>query len=103
MYPADVAPVSGHLPSGLSAPPRVAAEGGRGSGRQLVCACCGMSTFYSPRDLERHMRIHTGEKPFKCPFCAYEARLKAHLKSHMLRKHEGMFLDPSVLDKQPSS
>ncbi|GFO26492.1 Zinc finger protein 771 [Plakobranchus ocellatus] len=52
-----------------------------------VCDFCGHRS-YSPSDLARHIRIHTGEKPFACHLCSYTARLKAHLNDH-LKKHTG--------------
>uniref|UniRef100_A0A3P9A5J7 C2H2-type domain-containing protein n=1 Tax=Esox lucius TaxID=8010 RepID=A0A3P9A5J7_ESOLU len=52
-----------------------------------ACALCGRS-FPLLSSLSQHMRRHTGEKPYKCPYCdhrvAQKGSLKAHIRSHKL-------------------
>lgn len=55
-------------------------------GRIHQCQFCDYNTNNLPH-LKRHLRTHTGERPFACTFCNYRCNQKANLKKHVVLKH----------------
>lgn len=89
---------SGGLPASSSTPHRRQSLSGPCSpGKKAVCPVCQKQFVGRCRDynLIVHMRIHTGELPFKCSFCPYKARRKSHLKSHVARIHSNQLCSNS--------
>ncbi|KAK3881018.1 hypothetical protein Pcinc_014475 [Petrolisthes cinctipes] len=57
-----------------------------GAEPQYVCQVCG-KRFGFPSHLNRHVRIHTGERPYACHLCPQRFMQKVHLKSHIRSLH----------------
>lgn len=55
------------------------------SGRSFVeysCTLCSYTTNYHT-NIKRHIRLHTGERPFRCPVCHKFFNEKGHFKKHL--------------------
>jgi KRAB domain-containing zinc finger protein len=49
------------------------------------CSVCNKS--FSSQLLEVHMRVHTGERPYKCSECDTTYKWQSGLRKHMMVKH----------------
>ena len=54
--------------------------------RRVICLFC-QRKFWSAEDLRRHVRTHTGEKPYECDICHRKFTLKHSMLRHK-KKHD---------------
>lgn len=73
------------LPNSLP-DPNMNADPGNTRTYTLKCPYCDKLFIY-PAKLASHVRTHTGEKPYGCPFCPYRATQQGNLNRHVKIRH----------------
>lgn len=64
--------------------------------RPYKCEQCGKS-FAQKFTLQLHQKHHTGDRPYSCPHCKHLFTQKCNLQTHLKRVHEVVMLDVKKL------
>ncbi|KAF2363528.1 BTB/POZ domain [Trinorchestia longiramus] len=54
--------------------------------RTIQCPQCSYNTWRTS-DMKKHIRIHTGEKPFACSQCSYRSSNPSNIRAHEISVH----------------
>lgn len=57
--------------------------------REFLCKHCGKALMTNDA-LKKHVRVHTGERPYNCDFCDKRFTQSSGLYAHMQRAHPGI-------------
>lgn len=52
-----------------------------------ICIICELFHTSNSQYMKRHIRKHTGDKPFECTYCDYRASRKDNLWVHIKMRH----------------
>ncbi|KAK7071637.1 hypothetical protein SK128_026983, partial [Halocaridina rubra] len=64
----------------------------------LMCILCG-NNFKTEALLDRHLLVHTGEKPYECGVCEHKASTRLQIVLHIEEEHEILEADPYIVVK----
>lgn len=64
--------------------------------RPYKCEQCGKS-FAQKFTLQLHQKHHTGDRPYPCPHCKHSFTQKCNLQTHLKRVHQVVMLDVKKL------
>ena len=64
-----------------------------------MCRLCSYSCV-TTGDLNKHLRVHNGERPFKCLFCSYSCKKEMALEKHLITHTREEHFNCTVCDKK---
>uniref|UniRef100_A0A8D8QD17 RE1-silencing transcription factor n=1 Tax=Cacopsylla melanoneura TaxID=428564 RepID=A0A8D8QD17_9HEMI len=62
----------------------------------MECLICNYQTT-TTKMMTRHIRSHTGEKPFQCEYCEHRSSRKDHLMRHVRTMHSMYLMQGALL------
>ena len=62
----------------------VSSNVGLPNSKEKICCYCGKECNCNA-DLQRHLRTHTGEKPYQCSYCDFKCATSSNLYRHWRR------------------